>query len=122
MILLVYKEAYFNTNDLDNIVPSVLVSLLQDFDDVYLDATPSRLPPLRGIEHNINLVHKASIINRPSYIRNLEEIKEFQRLVNELQRQGLSAGWKAINKTHGLYFILLAIAQGLFGLKLRLCF
>ena len=48
MILLVYKEAYFNTNDLDNIVPSVAVSLLQDFDDVYPDDTPSGLPPLGG--------------------------------------------------------------------------
>ena len=28
MILLVYREAYFNTNDLDNIVSSVAVSLL----------------------------------------------------------------------------------------------
>ena len=29
MILLVYKEAYFNTDDLDHIVPSVAISLLQ---------------------------------------------------------------------------------------------
>ena len=28
MILLVYKETYFNTNDLDHIVPSAIVSLL----------------------------------------------------------------------------------------------
>jgi len=28
MILLVYKEAYFNTNDLDHIVPSVAITLL----------------------------------------------------------------------------------------------
>ena len=28
MILLVYKEAYFNTNDVDHIVPRVIVSLL----------------------------------------------------------------------------------------------
>jgi hypothetical protein len=28
MILLVYKEAYFNTNDLDHIMPSVAIALL----------------------------------------------------------------------------------------------
>jgi hypothetical protein len=28
MILLVYKEAYFNTNDLNHIVPSVAIALL----------------------------------------------------------------------------------------------
>ena len=41
MILLVYKEAYFNTNDLDHIVPSVAIALLQEFDDVFPDDTPS---------------------------------------------------------------------------------
>jgi hypothetical protein len=30
MILLMYKETYFNTNDLDHIVPSVAISLLQE--------------------------------------------------------------------------------------------
>jgi hypothetical protein len=35
MILLVYKEAYFNTNDLDSAIPSVAVSLMQEFDDVF---------------------------------------------------------------------------------------
>ena len=28
IILLVYKEAYFNTNDLDHIVPTVVISLV----------------------------------------------------------------------------------------------
>ena len=70
MILLVYKEAYFNTNDLDHIVPSVPISLLQEFDDVFPDDTPSRLPPLRGIEHQIDSVPGDSIPNRPPYRSN----------------------------------------------------
>jgi len=67
MILLVCKEAYFNTNDLHHIVHNVAISLLQEFDDVFPDDTPSRLPPLRGIEHQIDFVHGASIPNRPAY-------------------------------------------------------
>ena len=44
MILIVYKEAYFNTNDLDHIVPSVAISLLQEFDDVFpTNRTPSTI-------------------------------------------------------------------------------
>ena len=88
MILLVYKEAYFNTNDLDHIVPSVAISLLQEFDDVFPDDTPSGLPPLRGIEHQIDFVPGASIPNRPAYRSNPEETKELQRQVDELMEKG----------------------------------
>ena len=76
MILHVYKEVYFNTNDLDQIVPSVAISLLQGFDDVFPDDAPSGLPPLRGIEHQIDFVPIASIPNRPAYRSNPEEMKE----------------------------------------------
>ncbi|KAL3582921.1 hypothetical protein D5086_017253 [Populus alba] len=88
MILLVYKEVYFNTNDLDYIVPSVAISLLQEFDDVFPDNTPSGLPPLRGIEHQIDFVPGASIPNRPAYRCNPEETKELQRQVDELMEKG----------------------------------
>jgi hypothetical protein len=84
MILLVYKEAYFNTNDLDSAIPSVAVSLMQEFDDVFPEDIYNGLPPLRGIEHQIDLVPGASIPNRPTYRSNLEETKEFQRQVDEL--------------------------------------
>jgi hypothetical protein len=41
MILLVYKEAYFNTNNLDYAIPSVAVSLMQEFDDVFPEDIPN---------------------------------------------------------------------------------
>jgi hypothetical protein len=88
MILLVYKEAYFNTNDLDHIMPSVAISLLQEFDDVFPDDTPSGLPPLRGIEHQIDFISGASIPNRPAYRSNLEETRELLRQVDELIEKG----------------------------------
>jgi hypothetical protein len=88
MILLVYKEAYFNTNDLDPAIPSVAVSLMQEFDDVFPEDIPNGLPPLRGIEHQIDLVPGASIPNHPAYISNPEETKELQRQVDELMMKG----------------------------------
>jgi len=88
MILLVYKKAYCNTNDFDHIVPSVAIALLQEFDDVFPDDTPSGLPPLRRIEHQIDFVPGASIPNRPAYRSNLEETKELQRQVDELMEKG----------------------------------
>jgi len=88
MILLVYKEAYFNTNDLDSAIPSVAVSLMQEFDDVFPEDIPNGLPPLGGIEHQIDLVPEASIPNRPAYRSNPEEMKELQRQVDELMMKG----------------------------------
>jgi hypothetical protein len=85
MILLVYKEAYFNTNDLDSSIPSVDVSLMEEFDDIFPEDTPIGLPPLKGIEHQIDLVPEASIPNHPAYRSNLEEL---QRQVDELMMKG----------------------------------
>ena len=37
MIVLLYKEALFNTNQLDTSLPSSIVSLLQEFEDIFLE-------------------------------------------------------------------------------------
>ena len=37
MILLVYKKAYFNSDNLDSCVPCVVKVLLQEFEDVFLE-------------------------------------------------------------------------------------
>jgi hypothetical protein len=84
MILLVYKEVYFNVNNLDHVVPSVAISLLQDFEDVFLEDIPSKLPPLKGMEHQINLVPRAVIPNQLACRSNSEEMKELQRQVDKL--------------------------------------
>jgi hypothetical protein len=34
MIFLVYKEIYFNINELDSCIPSVCVSFFQDYEDI----------------------------------------------------------------------------------------
>ena len=40
---------------------------------------PSKLSPIRGIEHQIDFVPGATIPNRPAYKSNLKETKELQR-------------------------------------------
>ena len=88
MIVLLYKEALFNTNQLDTSLPSSIVSLLQEFEDVFLEEIPNGLPPIRGIEHQIDFVSGATIPNRPAYRSNPEETKELQKQVGELMKKG----------------------------------
>ncbi|WVZ63528.1 hypothetical protein U9M48_013153 [Paspalum notatum var. saurae] len=49
---------------------------------------PAGLPPLRGIEHQIDLVPSAFLPNRPAYRTNPEETKEIQRQIKELLDKG----------------------------------
>ncbi|KAF7831873.1 Transposon Ty3-G Gag-Pol polyprotein [Senna tora] len=84
MILVCFKEVYLTLSDLNPDIPSGFMSLLQEFDDVFPDEVPTGLPPLRGIEHQIDFVPGASIPNRPAYRSNPEERKELQREVDDL--------------------------------------
>ena len=88
MIVLLYKEALFNTNQLDTSLPSSIVSLLHEFVDVFPEEIPKGLPPIQGIEHQIDFVHGATISNRLAYRSNPKETKELQKQVSELMEKG----------------------------------
>jgi hypothetical protein len=60
----------------------------KEYEDVFLNDVPSGLPPIRGIEHQIDFVPGATIPNRPAYRCNPEETKELQRQVEELLAKG----------------------------------
>ena len=88
MILFVYKEATLFANAQGEELPSAIVSLLQEFEDVVVDEIPPELPPIRGIEHQIDFVPGATLPNRPAYRANPEQTKELQRQVEELLSKG----------------------------------
>ncbi|XP_040948648.1 uncharacterized protein [Gossypium hirsutum] len=88
VLVLMYKETLLNTNELDPNLPSSIVSLLQEFEDVFPEDIPNGLPPIRGIEHQIDFIPGASIPNRPAYRTNPEETKELQKQANELMEKG----------------------------------
>ncbi|GKV15311.1 hypothetical protein SLEP1_g26107 [Rubroshorea leprosula] len=88
MFVLLYKDAFVNTNKLNDSLPSVVKSISQDFKDVFPDVVPNGLPPIRGIEHQIDFIPGATIPNRPAYRSNPNETKELQRQVKELIKKG----------------------------------
>uniref|UniRef100_A0A2N9EC96 Reverse transcriptase n=1 Tax=Fagus sylvatica TaxID=28930 RepID=A0A2N9EC96_FAGSY len=61
---------------------------IKEYEDVFPNDVPSGLPPIRGIEHQIDFVPGATIPNRPAYRSNPEETKELQRQVEELLAKG----------------------------------
>ncbi|CAA7034297.1 unnamed protein product [Microthlaspi erraticum] len=65
-----------------------LVKPKQDFSDVFPDDSPPGLPPVRGIEHQIDFVPGSTLPNRPAYRTNPVETKELQRQVDELMEKG----------------------------------
>ena len=76
MIFLVYKKSYLNLEETNQSLPSLAVSLLQEFEDVFPEEMPNELPPIRGIKHQIDFVPGVAIPNRPAYKSNSEEINE----------------------------------------------
>jgi len=73
--MLYCKELNLNSN-VSNKLPSGVDSVLQEFEDVFSKEISPGLPPLRGIEHHIDLVPGAVLPNRPAYKSNPQEIKE----------------------------------------------
>ncbi|KAK1629624.1 hypothetical protein QYE76_003939 [Lolium multiflorum] len=60
----------------------------EEFGDVFPEEVPAGLPPLRGIEHQIDLIPGASLPNRAPYRTNPEETKEIQKQVQALLDKG----------------------------------
>src|SRR3954447_6228092 len=70
-------------NTLTNI-PLSLMSLLQEFGDVFPDELPPGLPPLCSIEHRINLISGVPLPNRAAYRTNPTGTKESNNQILDL--------------------------------------
>jgi hypothetical protein len=85
---LVCRQVLFSLDDIITPLPHAITNLLQEFKDIFPTEIPLGLPPLRGIEHQINLIPGATLPNRAAYRTNPEETKEIQRQVQELLDHG----------------------------------
>src|SRR5579883_2959024 len=60
----VCKETLFSIEDTSISLPPAVTNLLQEYADVFPKEVPPGLPPIRGIEHQIDLIPDASLPNR----------------------------------------------------------
>nr|KYP31417.1 Transposon Ty3-I Gag-Pol polyprotein [Cajanus cajan] len=88
LYLLYFKETLAATSHELESLPHEVQKLLKEFDDLFPQEVPSGLPPLRGIEHQIDLIPGSSLPNRPAYRTNPQETKEIEAQVDDLLKKG----------------------------------
>jgi len=68
--------------------PVEITNLLKEFADIVPEELPSELPPLRDIQHAIDLVFGSQLPNLPHYRLNPTKRAELNRQVQELLSKG----------------------------------
>ena len=66
----------FSLDDIVSSVPPAVTNLLQEYEDIFLAEIPPGLPPMRGIEHQIDLIPGATLPNCAAY-RTLRRLRKF---------------------------------------------
>ena len=68
-------------------LPPQIETLLSEFEDIFSNEGPIGLPPIRGIEHQIDFIPGASLPNKPVYRTNPEDTKEIESQVKTCWRR-----------------------------------
>jgi hypothetical protein len=69
-------------------VPMEIQTVMQNYEDVFPNELPSDLPPLRDIQHQIDLVPGSSLPNRAAYRMTPLEKAELQKQIQDLLEKG----------------------------------
>jgi hypothetical protein len=64
MVLLVVSR---DVKQEDNIIPTEFSTMLEEFQDIMPDEVPNQLPPMREIQHAIDMIPGSTLPNLPHY-------------------------------------------------------
>ena len=70
-------------------IPQKFLGLLSEYGDVISENVPKELPLVRQISHQIDLVPRASFLNKAAHRMTPTETEKLNRQVQELLRKGL---------------------------------
>ena len=88
IMVLVFREVKISAVVNSEEVPPEIVKLLSDFSNVAPEDLPHGLPPMRDIQHAIDLIPGSQLPNLPAYRMNPSESAELKRQVEELLDKG----------------------------------
>ena len=69
-------------------IPPTALPVLKKFADIFSEKLPNNLPPMRDIQHAIDLSPGSSLPNLPHYRMNSAEHAELKRQVDKLLNKG----------------------------------
>jgi hypothetical protein len=85
---LLCKYTLISLHDMQRSLPPIVANILQEYSDVFPIEVSFGLPPLRGIEHQIDHIPGACLPNHAPYRTNPEDTKGILCQVQELLDKG----------------------------------
>jgi hypothetical protein len=76
---IICKDNLFSFENMPPTLPPAVANILQDYEDFFPQDVPPGLPPIRGIEHQIDLIPGALLPNRAPYHTNPEETRDLAK-------------------------------------------